>query len=674
MPTTHRTMCPMNCHPTLCGMQVTIEDGRLQTVAGDPENPDSEGFLCVRGKAARDIVHNAERLLTPMARKQRGSDDWQPIGWDEALERIVGAMQDAGRERVGMWLGHGTLANDYGTFANVQMPLRLGNMWGCQAWEGSMICWGLGGFGFGLTGTLEANTKEDMSANADLIIQWGSNLTSQPNTARHLAIAKQRGAKVIAIDVRVSEACTAAHEYHLVKPGTDAALALAMMHVIVRDGLHDVAFIAEHTVGFEPLREYLAELTPAWAAAITGIDADAIEQLAKTYAQAERAMLLVSGSSMYKDQHGWQASRAISCLPGLTGKIGKPGCGFGPRHAAGSHGLELGRIANVEARPPGNYIPAQMNAIVDAVEGDALNVMLLFGTNTLSSFADAGRMEAGFRRMDLVVSHDLFMNETARRCADIVLPSTSWLEDIGVKGTATHLYLMDKIMPAPGEARSLTDVCRALAERLGIEDYYPWHDDGGHVDAVIDTPSTGNATVASMRASGYTAELKISHVANPDHRYATPSGKLEFYSALAEQHGLPPLPTYLPRPAAPFPLELRPGRSMNQFHSFYDAGRVLPELDKRIKGPVLWISEQDARARGVDDGAAVKIFNQRGEFAASAKVTDRVPAGTVWMRDGWPGMNQLTDGGPSLPESTATLFPFTTGQAAYDAFVDVAPA
>ena len=674
MSTTHRTMCPMNCHPTLCGMQVTIEDGRLEAVAGDPDNPDSEGFLCVRGKAAKDIVHNPARLLTPMARKRQGADEWEAISWDEALERIATAMQAAGREAVGMWMGHGTLANDYGAFANVQLPSRLANMWGCQSWEGSMICWGLGGFGFGLTGTLEANTKEDMSANAELIIQWASNLTSQPNTARHLAMAKKRGAKVIAIDVRVSEACTAAHEYHLVKPGTDAALALAMMHVIVRDELHDAAFVAEHTVGFEALRTHLESHTPEWAAGITGVDAAAIEQLAKTYAGTERAMLLVGGSSLYKDQNGWQASRAISCLPGLTGKLGKPGSGFGPRHAAGSHGFELGYIGNAQARPPGNYIPAQMNAIIDAVESNALKVMLLLGTNMLSSFADAGRIEAGFNRMDLVVSYDLFMNETARRCADIVLPATSWLEDVGVKGTATHFYLMDKLMAPPDEARSLVELCRGLAERLGIDDYYPWPGETGHIDAVINTPASGNATVASMRESGNMVRLNISEVSNLDHRYATPSGKLEFYSERAAEHGLPPLPSYQPRPESEFPLELRPGRGMNQFHSFYDAGRALPELDKRNKGPVLWISEHDAASRGVSDGGAIRIFNQRGEFAASARVTDRIPAGTVWMRDGWPGMNQLTDGGPSLPESTSALFPFTTGQAAYDAFVDVAPA
>ncbi|MCC7412380.1 MAG: molybdopterin-dependent oxidoreductase [Gammaproteobacteria bacterium] len=670
---TIRTMCPMNCHPTLCGMLVTVEgDDALVEVTGDRDNPDSRGFLCVRGRAAHEIIGNPERVLYPRARRRRGSDSWERIGWDEALDRIASTVDRLGRDAVGVWGGHGNVANDFGTFANYQLVLRFANMAGCQWWESSMICWGLGGFGIALTGALEANTKEDMSAHADLIVLWGSNFASQPNTARHVSAAKRRGARVVAIDVRVSEACRSADEYHLVRPGTDAALALALMHVIVAEKLYDEDFIAAHTVGFEALAEHVRRFTPSWGASVTGVGADAIVALARSYAHTARAMLLMSGSSMYKDRHGWMASRAISCLPPLTGKLGKPGAGFGPRHAGMPHGHGLANIVNFEARPPGDYIPNQMSAIIDAVCDGRLRAMLLFGTDMLSSFADTGRVGRGFDGMDLIVCHDLFMNETARCAADIVLPATSWLEDLGCKGTPTHLYLMDRALAPAGEARSSTDVVRALAERLGIDDFYPWKHDGGHIDAVLDHPATGHATVASLRAAGGIGAMNVSHVAHPDHRYLTPSGKIEFYSERAAAVGLPPLPEPAPQEASRYPLALRNGRTLSHFHSFYDHGRALPTLAARDPQPELWLAPADAAARGITDGSDVRVHNDDGEFRARVRVTDDVPAGTVWMHDGWPGLNTLMYGGASLPDAAVDIFGFTTGQSGYDARVEVA--
>ncbi|CAN0426767.1 unnamed protein product, partial [Phaeothamnion confervicola] len=213
-----RTMCPMNCHPTLCGMQVEVAGDQLVSITGDEGNADSEGFLCVRGLAAHEIIGNPNRILYPMVRQRRGSDDWQRVSWDEALDRIVAGIRAVGAEAVALWASHGSVANDYGVFAHIQLAMRFANMLGCQWWDPSMICWGLGGLGVGLTGAMEINTKEDMGAHADLIVLWGANTVSQPNTARHLALAKRRGARVIAVEVRESEACRSAHEYFIVKP------------------------------------------------------------------------------------------------------------------------------------------------------------------------------------------------------------------------------------------------------------------------------------------------------------------------------------------------------------------------------------------------------------------------------------------------------------------------
>src|SRR4051812_22701757 len=177
MPTV-RTMCPMNCHPTLCGMLVDVEDGQVTAVRGDPENPDSQGFLCIRGQAAREIVDNPLRLLHPMRRRAR-SGSWERVSWDDALDLVAEKARAVGRGGVGAWSGHGLFANDYGTRLNSELVRRFANLYGCQWWSPTIICWGLGAFGLGLTGALRVHTKEDMGRNAAFILLWGANLASQ---------------------------------------------------------------------------------------------------------------------------------------------------------------------------------------------------------------------------------------------------------------------------------------------------------------------------------------------------------------------------------------------------------------------------------------------------------------------------------------------------------------
>ena len=671
---TVRTMCPMNCHPTLCGMLVDLEEERLVGVRGDPDNPDSQGFLCVRGHASREIIDNPRRLLHPMVRRRRGDDGWRRASWEAALDRVAERMEVAGREAVGAWSGHGLFANNYGTRIASHLLRRFANLYGCQWWNPTMICWGLGAFGLGLTGPLEVNTKEDMGAHARLVVLWGANLASQPNTGRHLAAARRRGAHVVTVDVRRTEAAAQSDEVLIIRPGSDAALALALMRVIVSEGLHDRAFIAAHTVGFDALRAHLEVHGPEWAAPITGVPAGRIAELARRYATTSPAMIVLGGSSMHKGAHGWQGARAIGCLPALTGNLGIPGGGFGPRHGAATHGQALASIVAEDRRPPGAYIPSQMPRITEALGDGRLRVLLLFGTDMLSSYADTERVAAGLAGLDLVVSHDLFLNDTARRFADVVLPGTTWLEETGAKATNTHIYLMPKVLEPPGETRSAIWVLRELARRLGLHDFFPWAEETGALDAILDHEATGHASVAAVAAQGGILPLRISHVAHPDLRFPTPSGKVEFYSERAAAHGLPAIPIYEPSPASPFPLAFRQGRTLTQFHGFYEHGQALPTLARLDPEPRLWMAPADAEARGLAEDAAVRIFNGRGEFLARAHVTDRVPPGTVWMRDGWTGLNRLTAGAAVLPDTAVDIFGFSGGQAAFDAWVEVAGA
>jgi anaerobic selenocysteine-containing dehydrogenase len=673
MPTV-RTMCPMNCHPTLCGMLADVDEGRLQAVRGDPDNPDSRGFLCIRGQAAAEVLDNPTRLLHPLLRDRRGAP-LRRASWEEALDRITRDIAAVPAEHTALWPGHGSFTTNYGTRVTAQLMARFANFHGSQFFNPTMICWGLGAFGLALTGMQETHTKEDMGAHAQLIVLWGANLASQPNTARHLNEARARGAQVVAIDVRHTEATAKADEVLIVRPGTDAALALALIHVLCQEGLVDTDFVARHTIGFDALAAAVQGSTPEWAAPITGVAAERIVELARRYASTRPAMIVLGGSSMHKGDNAWQASRAIACLPALAGHIGMPGGGFGPRHGSSAHGRGLASIVEPGRRKPGTALPNQMHTFVEALNDGRIQNLLLLGTNLLSSFADAARVAQGLARTRLVVSHDLFLNDTAERFADVVLPSTAWLEELGCKSAYTHLYLMEPALPPAGEARPASALLRALAGRLGLEGYFPWADDEAVLNAILDHPATGHATVASLRAQGGIGELVISHVANPDLRFDTPSGKVEFFSEDAARLGLPPLPTWQPPPPGHddghFPLTLTQGRTLTHFHGFYNNGRALPTLARREPEPRVWMSPADAAQRGLTAGTAVRLFNQRGEFHARAHVTERIPPGTLWLRDGWPGMNTLTDSAPVLPDAAADRFAFSAGQSSFSARVQV---
>lgn len=668
---TVRTMCPMSCHPTLCGMLVEVENDRLAAIKGDPDNPDSRGFLCVRGRASSEIIDNPQRLLYPLLRERRGADDWRRISWAQALDLMAERVQAQPPHATALWSGHGESTNNYGTRVGGSILRRFAHLYGCQWWHPAMICWGAGGFGLGLTGLLAVNTKEDLGENAELIVLWGANLASQPNTAPHLKAAKRRGARIIVIDVRDTEAAAQADQVLRIVPGSDAALALALMHVIIGENRYAADFVANHTVGLAALTEHVREFSPAWAARRTGIDAADIVALARDYAATTPAMIVLGGSSMHKGVNAWQSARAIACLPALTGNVGIPGGGLGPRHGGASFGQGLASLVPEADRSAEHFVPNQMAAMTAAIAAGKIKNLFLLGTNMVSSFADANALAAGLERTDFIVSYDLFDNETIRQHADLVLPATAWLEQLGCKMTNTHAYLMEPALPAPGATRTLSEILRALAARLGLDDCFPWADDEAMYDAALAHPATGHATVAAMRAEGGIRALQISHVAYPDLRFDTPSGKLELFSERAATLGLPGLPSFTEPTPGSYPLAFRQGRTLTHFHAFYDHGRALPSLARLDAGPRLWLAPADAEQRGIADGAPIRIYNERGEFNATAQVTRKIPPGTVWMRDGWAGINRLTAGEACLPDAAVDWFGFSAGQAAFDAAVDV---
>ncbi|HEY0755963.1 MAG TPA: molybdopterin-dependent oxidoreductase [Ktedonobacteraceae bacterium] len=670
------TMCPMNCTPTQCGMVVEVEENKLLALKGDQQNPDSRGFLCIRGRASQEIFENPKRLLSPLRRVgERGEDQWEQCSWDEAYAQIVGAIKGSSPERVGLWRGHG--AGTTGPTGNTLIS-RLGMLGGFQHWSSSIVCWAMGGYGLGLTGTLKTSTKEDMAAHARTILLWGATLASQPDLGPHLVAARKRGAHIIHIDTRRTEASRHADEVFLLAPGSDAALALALAHVIILEELYDQEFVASSTLGFAQFAAHVRQYTPEWAATVTGLEPERIRDLARLYARQTPAVIVLGGSSMFKHQHGWEPSRAIACLPALTGQLGRAGGGMGQRHGGSPDGIGYADVlADIsEKMPQAAVIPSHMASITEALTAGQLDVLLLFGTNMLSSFADANELARGLARVGLIVSYDLFMNETARRYADLVLPATAWLEDLGLKQTATHIYLMEQALAPEGACRSLVTILRQLAEQLALANFFPWQDTEDYVNALLAAQTTASGeplTVAELRVQGgYWQKNGLSHIAYQDRSFQTPSGKVEFWSERARQAGLSPLPSYTtPAPAA-YPLRFCQGRTLTAFHSFFDEGQALPTLARANTGPQLWIHPQDARERQIAHDAPIVIANQRGQFAARAYITGDVLPGVVWMRDGWSGINRVTSGAAIVPVAANKIVPGVPGgQAAYDAWVEV---
>lgn len=670
------TMCPMNCLPTQCGMTVEVEENRLVSLRGDQHNPDSRGFLCIRGQATQEIFENPRRLLQPLRRVgERGEDKWEPCSWDEAYALIVDAIKQTKAERVGLWRGHGT--GTTGPTGNTLVN-RFGLVGGFQQWSSAIVCWAMGGYGLGLTGTLKTNTKEDMASHSRTILLWGATLASQPDLAPHLIAARKRGASVIHIDTRRTEASRHADEVFLLPPGSDAALALALAHVIVTEGLQAQEFIDRHTLGFTQFAAHLQQFTPEWASTITGIEPERIRGLARRYATQTPAVIVLGGSSMFKHQHGWEPARAISCLPALTGQLGVPGGGLGQRHGASPEGTGYADVlADVVPQMSDEaVIPSHMSSMTAALSAGQLDVLFLFGTNMLSSFADANELERGLARLKLIVSYDLFMNGTARRYADLVLPATAWLEDIGLKQTATHIYLMERALKPSGECRNLITILRQLAQQLDLANFFPWQDEEDYVNALLAEQKTETGaplTVAELRRrGGYWQKHGLAHVAYQESRFQTPSQKVEFWSERARLAGLSPLPSYTAPEAEAYPLRFCQGRTLTAFHSFFDEGQALPTLARVNTEPQLWIHPQDARQRKIASGSALVVANQRGQFEAIAHVTDDILPGVVWMRDGWSGVNRVTSGKPVLPLIANNLVPgIPGGQATYDAWVEV---
>ncbi len=671
------TMCPMNCHPTYCGMTATVTDAGDINLSPNRNHPESKGFLCQRGHSVQEIINHSARLLRPLQRNDR-KGEWQPRNWDPLMDDL--AKRLARPERVAIWMGHGAVVSDL----NRPLLFHFAHTFGITVWDPAVVCWAAGAFGLAATGIVETNTKEDMAQHAECILLWGWNVVSQPTTGPYLMEAKKRGATLVAIDCRQSETAKIADEVLLIHPDTDAALALAMAHVLVRDGYVNRDFVEHWTTGYEEFAQSLHGYSPAWAAQVTGVPEPRIVELARQYATSSAAMILMGGSSLFKGQSGWLISRAIACLPALTGHVGKPGTGFGSRHRGFVQARNYSGFPG--ALPVAQHVSSHMEEIVRVLESGDIDTLFLFGTNFLSSFADAARVETALSHVECVVAHDLVLNQTMQRVADIALPATVWVEEVGLKATDMYVYLMDQIREPAGEARSVSAILSTLASRLHLPQAVPFASQEEGLNQMLQGIGP-EVTVNALRANGGQWSRQAEPVGHARLVFHTPSQKIEFASDLLESLGLPRLPVPQLASAPPpesrelYPLDLRTGRSGLAFHSFYDEGKMLSKLHQREPEPVVWIHTQDAMDRNIVDGADVEVYNEKSAFRAKAFVSSRIVPGAIWVRDGWFGINQLTDGSSPLSvQASEGLLPITMpgaykripgGQATYRAMVNV---
>ena len=395
-----------------------------------------------------------------------------------------------------------------------------------------------------------------------------------------------------------------------------------MLHVIVAEDLVDRAFVAEHTVGFDALAAHLTTHTPAWAAEVTGVPAERIVALARRYATTRPATIVLGGSSMHKGA-GTLDRRARHRLPARAHRQRRhrrrrlrPA----PRQRHARPGPDRHRPGD-RAPPAGRDIPNQMSRITEAMLDGRLRVMLLLGTDMLSSFADAGRVAEGLARQDLVVCYDLFLNDTARRFADVVLPATAWLEELGCKSTNTHLYLMPKVAGAAGrDAADRRGCCARWRSGSASTTSIPWASDEGPLDAILDHPATGHATVAALRAEGGMRALDVSHVAHPGSEVPDAVGEdRALLRARAQHSGCRRCPCTRSRPRRAVSAHAAPGthahalpRLLRPRSRAADAGRADPEPR------AVDLARRRRRARG-DDGARSASTTSAARCRAGAR-------------------------------------------------------
>jgi anaerobic selenocysteine-containing dehydrogenase len=689
---TIRAVCPHDC-PDTCGMLVTVENGRAVGLRGDPEHPFTKGFLCQKVSRYLDRVYHAERLKWPMKRVgQKGRGEFARITWDEAIDTIAQRFADIAASKDGPqailpYSYAGTMGKLQGSSLDRRFFHRLG-----ASLLDRTICASAGAAGCDITLGTRACLDPEAVIHSRYIINWGSN-TSVTNM--HLwAImhqARKAGAKIVSIDPYRCKTAARSDWWIPIRPGTDAALALGMMHVIWRDGLHDQDYLDRYCLGAEQLRDRaLKEYPPDKVSAITGVPAGDIERLAQEYATTAPALIRVN-YGLQRHYGGGMAVRTITCLPAVIGAW---------RHAGGGallstsklYPFNAARLERPDLIPPGTRTINMVQlaeALNEELPPPPIRALYVYNSNPAAVCPDQARVLQGLQREDLfTVVHEQFPTDTVDY-ADIVLPATTQLEHFDIHGSYGHLYVQtnEPAIAPLAEAKSNNDVFRLLASRLGFErELFEVTDEELAAEALDGGPAPNGFPPQKafdginldrlLREGPVHLNLPKDYAPFAEGGFGTPSGKCELYSARMAAQGMDPLPTYTPPHEDPqtqpelakrFPLQM----VSPPVPSFLNSTFVNVEVLRKMAGDVtVEIHPQDAAARGIRDGQQVRVFNDRGSFRARAVVGDTVKVGAVVTQGVW--WNKYTPDGVNCNTTTSTrLTDLGGGATFFDNLVEV---
>ncbi|HSF21303.1 MAG TPA: molybdopterin oxidoreductase family protein [Burkholderiales bacterium] len=678
-----KAACPHDC-PDTCAMEIAVENGVAVEVRGGAM-PFTDGTLCTKVAKYLDRTYSKERVLHPLRRigaKGPGAGRLERISWDDALDEIAARFNAIAAEDPQQILPC-SYAGTMGLVQYMSMDRRFFNRLGATLLDRT-LCSSAGKAGVKITLGASVGMDPERFDKARLILIWGSNpVVSNLHLWSRCQEAKRRGAKLIAIDPWRSQTAEKCHQHIRPLPGTDAALALGMMHVIIGEGRIDRDYVERHTLGFEQLKERVRQYPPEKVAGICGIGAEEVVNLAREYASASPAAIRVN-YGLQRHAGGGMAVRTIACLPALVGAW---------RDAAGGVVLTTGDFYTLDhktlERP--DLIRGSPRTINQAAIGDALTsarppvkAIYVYNTNPVAVCPDSNKVIAGFSRPDLfAVVHDIFLTDTADY-ADIVLPATTQLEHYDVHKSYGHLYMLanNPAIAPVGEAKPNSEVFRLLAKRMGFTE--ACFDDSDE-DLCRQTLGAGAPRMRgiewdSLKEQGW-QRLAVPEVYAPfaEGGFPTPSGKCEFYSETALKMGLDPLPGYTPprenvhsapELARRYPLAFISPPCRNFLNSSF---ANLPFALASEKEPRLDIHPDDARARGIASGDRVRVFNDRGSYTLKAAVSDRARPGVVVAPSVW--WKKLSPDGRNANDLTSQAIADMGGAATYyDCLVEVARA
>lgn len=674
--------CPHDC-PDTCAMLVTVENGRATDIRGAPDHPPTAGTLCTKVARYLERTYSKDRVLYPMARVGRkGEGRFSRITWDEALDTIADNFRAITESTDGP---QAILPYSYaGTMGLVQsssMDRRFFHRLGASLLDRT-ICSQAGKVG--LAATIGASIGTDMLQfqNSRLILIWGSNpIVSNLHLWTRVQEAKRCGAKLIAIDPYRSQTAEKCHEHIALLPGTDAALALGLMHILIANDWLDHDYIASYTQGFEPLKTRAAEYPPELVAEICGISVDQITRLAHDYATIKPAAIRLN-YGLQRHAGGGNAVRAITCLPALIGAWRDP-AGGALLSSSGTYPVNsaaLERPDLIRGNPRTVNMSAIGNALLD-LDDPPIRAVYVYNSNPVAVAPESSSVIAGFSRDDLFcVVHEIFQTDTADY-ADILLPATTQLEHLDTHHSYGHLCAQinhPSIEPL-GEAKPNSEVFRLLAARMGFTEACFAQSDEEIARQAFDHkhPRANGFDWMTMQAQGW-QRLSVPETYAPfaQGNFPTASGKCEFYSPQLAAKGHDPLPVFVPpresarsNPAlaARYPLAFISPPARNFLNSSF---ANLPTFVAEEKTPHLDIHADDASARGIATGDQVRVHNDRGSFTLTARVGTCARSGVVVAPSIW--WKKLSpDGNNANAVTSQALTDFGRAATFYDCLVEV---